>query len=147
VVNCLALMGFNMYATSNNHLGDDGIRTIMEEFEVRQLCMAGIGINSARAARAAFLDTPNGRIAQICFASKIPEHSIARENHPGVNSLSMLDVDTHTLNPIELNRILGAIEDARDGFIDPVTHQHAPKADMIIVYHHKSVRTTMKAAA
>jgi hypothetical protein len=139
VVDCLVDMGFNMYATSNNHSGDlgaVGIQTIMEEFAARQLCMAGIGKDAYHAARASFLNTPNGRIAQVCFASKIPEHSIALADRPGVNSLSMLDVDSHTLNPVELNRIISAIEDARDGFICPQTHEVVKKADMIVAYHH-----------
>jgi len=139
VIDCLVELGCNMVATANNHAGDlglDGLETIMEEFAARNICMAGVGKDARQAAQPAFLDTPNGRVAQVAFASKIPEHSRAQENRAGVNPLRMIDVDTHKLNPVHLQRILSSIESAREGFVDPVTHEHHPRADLIIAYHH-----------
>lgn len=139
VIDVLQEIGFNFYATANNHsgdLGEEGLQTIMEEFESRNLVQAGIGLNARRAALPSYLDTPNGRIAQIAFASKIPEHSIATHDRPGVNSLSMADVDTNTLNQEELERLLSTIAMARAGFIDPDSGLYRSPADMVIAYHH-----------
>ena len=139
VLDVLMDMGFNLYSAANNHagdLGEEGIRTILEEFDARSLCMGGLGLNVRRAALPSFLDTPNGRIAQIAFASKIPEHSIATDLRPGVNSLAMADVDTFTLNPDDLARILAAIAMARTGYEDPDSKQFVPAADMVMVYQH-----------
>ena len=139
VVDVLVDMGFNLFATANNHagdLGEEGIRTLMEEFAMRELVMGGIGMNARHAALPVFLDTPHGRIAQVAFASKIPAHSIATIDSPGVNSLSMADVDTSTLNEEELDRVLQSIEQARAGYVDPDTDEHVAPADLVIAYHH-----------
>ena len=139
VIDVLQDIGFNFFATANNHsgdLGEEGLQTIMEEFESRRLVQAGIGMNARRASLPSYLDTPNGRIAQVAFASKIPEHSIATNERAGVNSLSMADVDTSTLNQEELSRLLSTITMARAGFIDPDSGVYRSPADMVIAYHH-----------
>lgn len=141
VLDVLVEMGFNLHCCSNNHagdLGEEGLLTLMEEFAARDLCMGGIGMDASSAALPVFLDTPQGRIGLVSFASKVPEHSVALDHppRPGVNSLSMTDVDAQTLDPVELKRVLTAIEQARDGFVDPRTGVTHEKADMIIAYHH-----------
>jgi len=132
----------NLFSAANNHagdLGEEGLTTLLEEFEKRSLCMGGVGMDARRAALPVFLDTIHGRIGLVSFASKVPESSIARNApnaRPGVNSLSMSDPTRCRLNPMELTRMLASIKLARTGFVHPVSGVICSKADVVVVCMH-----------
>jgi hypothetical protein len=151
VLDVLMDFGFNLFSAANNHAGDLGLlglRTLMEEFDARKLVMGGIGLDARQAALPVFFDAPQaqGRVGLVSFASKIPEHSIARDDPPtpGVNSLSMSDMDTFTLNEVEEARVIESIKLAAEGFVHPITGEMHPKADLVCAYHHNHYCQTMQ---
>jgi poly-gamma-glutamate capsule biosynthesis protein CapA/YwtB (metallophosphatase superfamily) len=139
VLDCLQSMGVNLLATANNHVGDlgeVGIHALMQECKARQICQAGVGMNAAEAALSACLPRTarcRRRIAHVCFASKIPVSSVATDTppRPGVNCLSMTDVERRILSRCDLTRIEKSIQLARHGDGNMET-----AADLVIAYHH-----------
>lgn len=70
-----------------------------------------------------YLDTSEVCIALIAMASgKFPQEAVAKENHPGVNVLSL--EEDGNLNQEDSLRNLDSIKSA------------AEKADYVLVYHH-----------
>jgi len=141
VLDVLCEMGFNLFSAANNHVGDlgvDGVRTLMEEFAARRLVMGGVGEDARQAALPVFFDSPKGRVGLVSFASKVPPHSVACDDppRPGVNSLSMSDVDACVLNAAEEARILEAIKLAAEGFVHPVSGALEAPADLVLAYQH-----------
>jgi poly-gamma-glutamate synthesis protein (capsule biosynthesis protein) len=123
-------MGFNLLALSNNHawdLGETGLYTTIEESRRAGFIVAGTGSNLDEAAAPAYLDTANGRVALIGFASganQLQDPSTwASPNRPGVNYLN-LRADG-TLDPEQKARILASVREA------------AANADLVIAYHHQ----------
>lgn len=123
-------MGFNLLSLSNNHawdLGETGLYTTIEESRRAGFVIAGTGRNLDEAAAPAYLDTANGRVALIGFASganQLTDSSTwAGPNRPGVNYLN-LSADG-TLDPEQKSRILASVREA------------AANADLVIAYHHQ----------
>jgi poly-gamma-glutamate capsule biosynthesis protein CapA/YwtB (metallophosphatase superfamily) len=132
VLDCLQSMGVNLLATANNHVGDlgeAGILALLKECDARQICHAGVG----RDAQSAALPAHAGRIAHVCFASKIPDASAAMDDPPraGVNALAMADVERRILHRRDLERVVRSIGLARSG-----SGRDSPPADVVIAYHH-----------
>ncbi len=143
-LDALTTFGFNMLALSDNHAFDlkaPGIQNTIRETDRRKIVHAGTGNNIAEAAAPAYLHSSKGTIALIASASGlITAGASATENRPGVNELRIeaggkpneATVDLpgagpNTPNPVDAERILKSIRDAR---------QHA---DLVIVYQHNHV--------
>lgn len=118
-------LGFNLFATGNNHswdLGAGGVLSTLSELDKRGLIHAGSGRNLGEAAAPAFLETPGGRVALVAFATKIPAGSGAGEMSPGVNEVR-LDAQKRVIAE-DAARIMDAIK---------LAAAHAP---LVIVYQH-----------
>ena len=127
VIDCLQQLNMNLLALSNNHTGDlgpEGVYTLMKEMNSRRIAYAGVGANLAEAAAPRYLDTRNGRIGLVSFASKVPPGSDATEDRPGVNHVLMADADSQKLNKVDVRRVVSAVVEARS------------EADVVIAYHH-----------
>ena len=127
VIDCLQELNVNLLGLSNNHTGDlgpEGVYTLIKEMDARGLVYAGIGANLAQAASPRYLDTANGRIGLVSFASKVPIGSDATADRPGVNHVLMADVDSQKLNKADVRRVVDAVVDARS------------EADVVVAYHH-----------
>jgi poly-gamma-glutamate synthesis protein (capsule biosynthesis protein) len=88
--------GFNLLATANNHCldyGEDGLRITMKHLRDYGFAFCGTGANKAEAARAAYLDTPGGRVALISVTTSLykpwypGEQSRDMAGRPGANGL------------------------------------------------------------
>jgi poly-gamma-glutamate capsule biosynthesis protein CapA/YwtB (metallophosphatase superfamily) len=118
-------LGFNLFATGNNHswdLGAGGVLSTLSEMDKRGLVHAGSGRNLGEASAPAFFETPGGRVALVAFATKIPEGSGAGEMSPGVNEVR-LDAQKQLIAE-DAARIMAAIKLA------------AAHASLVIVYQH-----------
>jgi poly-gamma-glutamate synthesis protein (capsule biosynthesis protein) len=88
--------GFDLMGLANNHTGDYGAYGVGRTIEVLDrlgLVHAGVGMTLGEARRAAYLDTPNGRVALVSCASTFVSHSRAghaRPDVPGRPGLSAL---------------------------------------------------------
>lgn len=92
----LKSIGFNIVSRANNHAMDDGVEGMNETSAVLDrvgLVYAGVGRNLGEARRAAYLQTPLGRVAIISTASSftpLSRASHARDDvkgRPGVSAL------------------------------------------------------------
>lgn len=118
-------LGFNLFATGNNHswdLGAGGVLSTLSELDKRGLVHAGSGRNLGEAAAPAFLETPGGRVALVAFATKIPIGSGAGEMSPGVNEVRV-DAQQRIIAE-DAARIMAAIRLA------------SAHAALVIVYQH-----------
>lgn len=102
----LQQVGFNLFAAANNHAldyGIDGLRRHMAVMRELGMAYAGVGEDATEAARAAFIDTPNGRVALVACASSLgagwpaADPGAGVEARPGVNALGFST--TYTLDP------------------------------------------------
>ncbi len=136
--------GFNLLALSGNHAFDlkvTGIQNTIREADSRKIVHAGTGNNLSEAAAPAYLHTPKGTIALIASASGlIGPGASATADGSGVNELRVEAGDKeneatadlpgapeNTPNPVDSQRILQSIRDARQ------------RADLVIVYQHNHV--------
>ena len=65
-------------------------------------------------------------VALIAHASKVPAGSEATPTSPGVNSLTMSELDTYTLNPDDVQRILSSASTARQHASIVIAYQVSP---------------------
>jgi len=124
-LDCLKEFSINLLSLSNNHSFDwgvEGIRATINAARARGFVTAGTGAILADAAAPAILETPNGRVALVAFASKVTDASLATETQPGVNHLCLNDA--RQPDPNDAQRILDSIR-------RPAQH-----AELIIAYHH-----------
>lgn len=143
-LDALTTFGFNLLSLSGNHAFDlrvTGIQNTIRDADSRKIVHAGTGNNLAEAAAPGYLHTPKGTIALIASASGlITPGGSATADRPGVNELRVEAGDKeneatadlpgapgNTPNPVDAQRILQSIRDAR---------QHA---DLVIVYQHNHV--------
>ena len=63
-------------------------------------------------------------VAIVAHASKIPPGSEATPTSPGVNSLSMSNLDTYTLDEADVRRILHSVSEARQHASIVLAYQH-----------------------
>ena len=136
--------GFNLLSLSGNHAFDlkvTGVQNTLREADSRKIVHAGTGNNLAEASAASYLHTPKGTIALIASASGlIAAGGSATAVRPGVNELRIAAGDkeneatadlpgapANTPNPVDSQRILQSIRDARR------------QADLVIVYQHNHV--------
>jgi poly-gamma-glutamate capsule biosynthesis protein CapA/YwtB (metallophosphatase superfamily) len=98
VVDDLIAMGFDLFARSNNHVGDWGIEGMLatgRELDARGIAHSGVGRNLAEATRPAYLDTPRGRLAMVSLTTTFPVSSVAGEQRhdimgrPGCNAVAV----------------------------------------------------------
>jgi poly-gamma-glutamate synthesis protein (capsule biosynthesis protein) len=88
--------GFDLMGLANNHTGDYGaygLRRTIEVLDRLGLVHAGVGMTLGEARRAAYFETPNGRVALVSCASTFVSHSRAghaRPDVPGRPGLSAL---------------------------------------------------------
>jgi poly-gamma-glutamate synthesis protein (capsule biosynthesis protein) len=125
VLDCLRDLSINLLALSNNHsfdLGPSGIEAAIEHTRRRGFGYAGTGANIAAAAAPGYCESSQGPVGLVAFASKVPDGSLADENHPGVNHLCLSA--SETLDEADRRRILAAIELA------------AQQAKFVIAYQH-----------
>jgi len=121
-------MGFNLLALSNNHaldLGENGLRTTLEETDRRGIARAGTGTNLGAALAPGFLQTPAGRVALIGMASGgslLPPETWATAERPGVNFLELRK--DATLNSEHAGRILQAVRAAARAAPTVIVYQH-----------------------
>ena len=122
---CLTEFSINLLSLSNNHSfdwGAEGILATRDAAQASGFTTAGTGAILADATAPALLKTPNGKIALVAFASKIPDASRATEARPGVSHLCLNDF--RQPDPKDAQRILDSIQRA------------ARDADLVIAYHH-----------
>ena len=136
--------GFNLLSLSGNHAFDlkvTGVQNTLREADSRKIVHAGTGNNLAEASAPSYLHTPKGTIALIASASGlIAAGGSATADRPGVNELRIAAGDkeneatadlpgapANTPNPVDSQRILQSIRDARR------------QADLVIVYQHNHV--------
>lgn len=87
VLDDLSDLGFNMFARANNHAGDWGIAGLeatTRALDERGLHHCGVGGTMAAAARPAYLDTPNGRVATVSLTTTFPVSSVAGPQRPDI---------------------------------------------------------------
>lgn len=124
VIDRLASVGINMFATSNNHaydLGPGGIRDAIEVLDARHLTHAGTGMDLAKAAAPGYRVTAKGVVALVAAASG-NVLGMAAPNRPGVNELRRNS--TGDLDESDVSRYLTSIKEA------------AAKAEIAIAYTH-----------
>lgn len=126
VIDCLARVGVNMVATSNNHafdFGPGGIRDAIDALDARGITHAGTGLTLDQAASAGIRRTPHGSVALVCVAmGAIHDGADATATQPGVTEIRRSP--DGALNPGDVARHLDAIAAA------------SKKADVVIAYHH-----------
>ncbi|MDH5622135.1 MAG: CapA family protein, partial [Gammaproteobacteria bacterium] len=125
VLSCLAAMGVNALALSNNHawdLGTAGIVATRNAVRSMGFAAAGTGKNLAEATAAATMGTGDASVAVLAMATeKIRDGAAATATRAGVNELRLVDGQPQAE---DANRILKAIAAARR------------ESAMTIVYHH-----------
>jgi len=124
-LDCLKEFSINLLSLSNNHSfdwGADGILETIDTARARGFITAGTGAIITDAAAPAILETPNGNVALVAFASKVSDASLATESRPGVNHLCLNEA--RQPDPKDAQRILDSIQRA------------AQNADLVVAYHH-----------
>lgn len=126
IVERLANVGINMFATSNNHaydFGAGGIRDAIDALDARRLTHAGTGMDLAKAAAAGYRATEAGTVALVAMASgAVIAGGMAGPNKPGVNEVRRRA--TGELEEVDVGRYLAAIKEA------------SARADVVIAYQH-----------
>ena len=141
----LQALGFNLIAFAGNHAWDlktVGIQNTLKAAERLKLVHAGTGYNLNEAAAPVYVQTANGTVALIAFASgEVAPGAAATPTRPGVNELRVdqgseghivgSTADQYGLplkrNEEDAQRILKNIRTARQ------------QADIVIVYQHNHV--------
>lgn len=126
IIDRLAGVGINMFATSNNHaydFGAGGIRDAIDALDARKLSHAGTGMDLAKAAAPAYRTTEAGTVALVAMASgAVMAGAMAGPNKPGVNEVRRNA--RGDLDETDVGRYLASIKDA------------ASRADIVIAYQH-----------
>jgi len=108
----LKWMGFNLYATANNHsvdFGEGGILSTTRVLNHLGLTHAGVGRNLAEARSPAYVETRNGRVALISTSSTFPSFGRAGETRPdmiGRPGLNPLRYEARLIVPHRMMRQL-----------------------------------------
>lgn len=141
MLDALMDMGFNIMAMSNNHsydLLERGILNLMQEAEARALPYAGVGANLDDAARPAYLETAQGRVALVSMVTGlVRDGGAASASHAGSNELAMKGgqkgIDAGHPDGRDVLRILGSISTAREhaDFVISYNHNHVYDKDFI----------------
>lgn len=122
VIDCLADLGVNLVATSNNHawdLGTPGIMNALAALDARHLAHAGSGRDLATANAAAV----HGKVALVAAAAgAIRDGAAATATRPGVNELRR-DTDGALLGE-DVARVLASIAAARRGGATVIAYLH-----------------------
>lgn len=132
IIDRLANVGFNMFATSNNHahdLGAGGIRDAIDALDARHLTHAGTGMDLAKASAPGYRVTEAGIVALVAMASGLYKGQRAAPNKPGVNEVRRgpggePDGPASGLDESDVRQYLASIKEA------------AAKADIVIAYQH-----------
>ncbi len=126
VIDTLKAVHVNVLSTSNNHafdLGTGGILDTMDALKAAHLPFAGTGHTLNEAAQPAFVDTHNGPVAFVCFASgKVREGGAATPTRAGVNEMRL--TPENAPHPDDTTRILKAVRDARARAKTVFVYQH-----------------------
>lgn len=126
IVDRLANVGINMFATSNNHaydFGPGGIRDAIDALDARKLTHAGTGMDLAKAAAPGYRTTESGTVALVAMASgAVIAGGMAGPNKPGVNEVRR--GPKGDLEEADVARYLASIKEA------------SAKADIVIAYQH-----------
>ncbi len=126
IIDRLANVGVNLFATSNNHAFDfaeGGIKDAIDALDARRLSHAGTGLDLARAAAPGYRTTEAGVVALVGMASgAIAAGGMAGPGKPGVNEVRRDAAGA--LNESDVGRYLASIKEA------------AAKADIVIAYQH-----------
>ena len=126
VIDRLANLGVNLFATSNNHafdFGAGGIRDAIEALDACGLTHAGTGLDLARAAAPGYRKSEAGTVALVAMASvAVMAGAMAGPKKPGVNEVRR--APTNDLDETDVGRYLASIREA------------AGKADVVIAYQH-----------
>ena len=105
--------GFNGCGCANNHSLDfshDGLRLTQKSLRAARMPHAGIGVNLQEATRAAFVETPAGRVAFVSVSAEFHPDALAgwmtsrSPGRPGLNGLRYKDtllVSAEQLAPIK----------------------------------------------
>ena len=111
--------GFNMLSFSNNHamdFGHEGLVATKQAVDEAGFVNAGVGANLDEAASAAFLDTPNGRVALIGVVSTMVndaamagKQSRRVPGRPGVNGLRVQEHLQVTAEQMQVIREIGRL--------------------------------------
>lgn len=126
IVDRLANVGVNLFATSNNHaydFGAGGIRDAIDALDARKLSHAGTGLDLAKAAAPGYRITGSGTVALVAMASgAVMAGAMAGPDKPGVNEVRR--TARGDLDESDVGRYLAAVTQA------------AGKADIVIAYQH-----------
>jgi poly-gamma-glutamate synthesis protein (capsule biosynthesis protein) len=96
VIDELRWLGFNLFATANNHgfdYGEAGLLVHLDHLARRGVAHAGIGRTLGQAREPSYLDTPAGRVALVAASTSGPPAQRAQHQwrdgsgRPGVNML------------------------------------------------------------
>ena len=83
----LQWMGFNLFATANNHSMDYGIQGLLDTIQTLKqggAVYAGTGVDLGHARAAGYLSTPHGRVGLVACASTFPQDSPAGQARPDI---------------------------------------------------------------
>ena len=83
----LQWIGFNLFATANNHSMDFGIEGLLDTIQVLKqggAVYAGTGVDLGHARAPGYLFTPHGRVALVSCASTFPQDSPAGQTRPDI---------------------------------------------------------------
>jgi poly-gamma-glutamate capsule biosynthesis protein CapA/YwtB (metallophosphatase superfamily) len=128
VIDCLAAMHVNLFATANNHafdVGTGGIGDTIDALVQRHQAYAGTGANLAAASAPGYLQSPAGKIALVAMATgSIREGGAATPERAGVNEIRR--DSPGVMNEEDVTRFLTAIADARkqSGMVIAYDHNH-----------------------
>jgi poly-gamma-glutamate capsule biosynthesis protein CapA/YwtB (metallophosphatase superfamily) len=123
-IEALQSFGFNMLALANNHSFDidtRGIENTLETAERLGISHAGIGRDMRSSDAACFLETPQGTVGLVAFASGLINEGRASGSQAGVNELG---IRGESLDQVDARRILHRIRATRE------------RADIVIVSQH-----------
>lgn len=110
----LAGMGFDLFATAQNHsldFGQEGLLAMLEHLEMRGLTHAGCGADLALARRPGYRDTAAGRVALVSCSTSFHDWNRAgaarggMQGRPGLSGLRVkttLEVDGATFEALRL---------------------------------------------
>jgi len=94
-------MGFNLFATANNHSMDYGVQGVLDTIQTLRkggAVYAGTGVDLGHARAPGYLSTGHGRVALVACASTFPPDSPAGQARPDIRGrpgLNPLRYDVH----------------------------------------------------
>ena len=139
--------GFNLFATANNHSGDygqGGVAATLKHLTERGMCFAGTGLSLQQAARAAYLDGPEGRTALIAVTATFDPAAVAGSQgglvsgRPGLNPLRHENIHHVNAHHFEMVKELAdttlanakALLSIRNGYRNPFATDTMPLGNL-----------------